>query len=252
MSCGGQRDGDDHHGAGNAVDGLLEMLFGADHDCQRTGPLIAGTGMLDSRRIAVLGTVGRAAIGARLALAIARGVLDIIRDAPGRPILLIVDNAGQKLSRWDELVGNNGYVAHLGKVIDLARRRGHPVVSVVVDLAVSAGFMATGMAAARCFAQPGAELRVMAAAAMARVIRIPEDRLHAIFRDSPALGPGAENFVRIGALHAILGNDARTELAAAFDARDDGTDPRRRLGQERGGRLMAAEVAEMVRAGRET
>lgn len=238
--------------AADQIDDLLGSLFGADHDCRRDGLLLTGEGRLDDRRVAVVGTVDRARIGARLALALSRSILDVMRDAPGRPILVIVDNAGQQLSLWDELVGNNGYVAHLGKCLDLARRRGHPVVGIVVDLAVSAGFMATGMATGRCYALADAELRLMAPSAMARVMRIPQERLAELFRESPALGPGVDNFVRIGALHGLLDKDGRRQILEAISGGDSEDDPRARLGQERGGRVHAAKIAAMVRNGRES
>lgn len=238
--------------AADQIDDLLGSLFGADYECRRDGLLLTGEGRLDGRRVAVVGTVDRAHIGARLALALSRSVLDVMRDAPGRPILVIVDNAGQQLSLWDELVGNNGYVAHLGKCLDLARRRGHPVVGIVVDLAVSAGFMATGMATGRCYALADAELRLMAPSAMARVMRIPQERLAELFRDSPALGPGVDNFVRIGALHGLLDENARRQILEAISGGDGEDDPRARLGQERGGRTHAAEIAAVVRNGRES
>ena len=53
-------------------------------------------------------------------------VLDVVRDHPSRPILLLVDTQGQRLSHRDELLGINGYMAHLAKCLDLARRQGAP------------------------------------------------------------------------------------------------------------------------------
>lgn len=235
----------------DAAETLLRTLFGEDYTVAREGLMIAGEGSLKGERVAVIGTLDRAHIGAKLALALARRVLDVMRDTPARPILLIVNNSGQKLSLWDELMGNNSYVAHLGKCLYLARRSGHPVVGIVQELAVSAGFMATGMATGRCYALPDAELRLMATSAMSRVTRIPEARLEELFRTSPVLGPGVGNFVRIGALHGALEGDVRPQIVEALHAQDKDDDPRPALGRSRGGRLQAAEVAAMVRAGRD-
>ena len=163
------------------TDRLLDSLFDRHDVRHEDHKVVAGEGWLDGRAVAVVGTADRAYIGVETALALAGHVLDVLRDHPGRPILLVVDNSGQRLSRWDELMGNNGVIAHLTTCLDFARRSGHRVVGVVHGLAVSGGFMATGMATAACHALPGAELRVMVPDAMARITRIPLDRLLTLF-----------------------------------------------------------------------
>ncbi|MCP1673417.1 malonate decarboxylase gamma subunit [Natronocella acetinitrilica] len=230
---------------------LLDELFGSGHGVVVDAPLVSGHAKLDGRDVAVIGTTGQVHIGARIALALAGHVLDVVRDTPGRPIVLIVDNSGQRLSLWDELMGNNGCIAHLTKCLDLARRRQHRVVGLVHELAVSGGFMATGMATEACYALPGAEVRVMATSAMSRVTGIPEEQLQELFRTSATLGPGVDNFVRIGGLHGVLDGDLRASIVEALQQTDPDPDPRRRLGAERGGRTHAAEVAAISRAGRE-
>lgn len=234
----------------DSAEGLLRELFGDDHAVARDGKLLAGTARVGGMAVTVIGTAEQTQIGVDLALAMARHVLDTLRDAPGRPIVLIVDNAGQRLSLWDELMGNNGCIAHLTKCLDTARRRGHKVIGLVHTLAISGGFMATGMATGACYAMPGAELRLMAPSAMSRVTKIPEERLAELSRTQPVLGPGVDNFVRIGGLHGVFGSDARAALRAALAADDQQDDPRRRLGAERGGRTHALEVAALVRAGK--
>ena len=233
----------------DSAETLLLALFGDDHAVARDGSLLAGTACVGTQTVTVIGTTGQTQIGVDLALAMSRHVLATLQDAPGRPIVLIVDNAGQRLSLWDELMGNNGCIAHLTKCLDAARRRGHKVVGLVHTLAISGGFMATGMATGACYAMPGAELRLMAPSAMSRVTKIPEERLAELCRTQPVLGPGVDNFVRIGGLHGVFGSDARAALLAALAAVDPQDDPRRRLGAERGGRTHALEVAALVRAG---
>lgn len=228
---------------------VLDELFAEGARVTLSGSVISGEADFDGLAVAVIGTVERAQIGADVALAMARAVLDTMQQHPGRPILLLVDNNGHRLGRWDELMGNNGCIAHLGKCLDVARRRGHKVIGLVCDLAVSGGFMATGMATEACYALPDTELRVMAPEAMARITRIPLDRLNELCASSPVLGPGINNFVHIGGLHGVWEGDPRQHLRHALALSDPEDDPRRRLGMERGGRTLATQVSAMVRAG---
>jgi malonate decarboxylase gamma subunit len=233
-----------------SIDRLLHNLFGSDHTVHFDGPLLSGEALFDGGAVAVLGTSARVPIGASVALDLSRHVLDAMRHHPGRAILLVVENSGQKLSLFDELIGNNGYIAHLSTCLDAARRRGHKVIGLVHDLAISAGFMATGMATGDCYALEGAELRVMAREAMSRITRIPLERLDELSRTNPILGPGVHNFERIGAISGVWSGDLRQHLRDALASPDVG-DLRRRLGAERGGRLLAVKVAQAVREGRQ-
>jgi malonate decarboxylase gamma subunit len=233
----------------SAVDRVLVELFGEGHRIVREGATLAGVARFDGRDVTIIGTSDRAAIGAEVALRLARATLDAMRDEPGRPILVIVDNSGHRLSRRDELMANNGCIAHLTRCLDAARRRGHRVIGLVHDLAVSGGFMATGLATDLCYALPGAEVRVMAPAAMARVTKIPLERLTELSAANPVLGPGVENFIRVGGLEGVWDGDLKAHFREALSRPLGGDDPRRALGKERGGRRMAADIAARVRAG---
>lgn len=233
----------------SSTEQILDTLFSGTAKLAKHGDLVTGEAIFDGRPIAILGTANRAYIGADTALAMARFVLDVMRDAPGCTILIIVDNSGHRLGRWDELMGNNGCLAHLTKCLDLARRRGHRVIGLVNELAVSAGFMALGMATDACYALPAAEVRVMALNAMARVTRVPLERLEELSKTSPVLGPGAENYLRVGALKAIWDGDLKAHLRQALAATPDPSDARCARGAERGGRKEAQSVARMVRDG---
>jgi malonate decarboxylase gamma subunit len=128
---------------------LLSALFDT-HAVQREGELLHGSAELDGRMLAVVGTTDHAAIGVELALAQARLVLQTVREHPGRPIVLLVDTQGQRLRHRDELLGINRYMAHLGCCIELARRRGHRVIGLVYDQALSGGFITSGLIADAC------------------------------------------------------------------------------------------------------
>ena len=156
---------------------LVERLFGAAHDIVADGDFLSGTARFDGDTVAVIGSTNHAPIGFALALRQARVVLDTVAQHPGRPILLLIDTQGQQLRRHDELLGINRAMAHLGCSIDLARRRGHRVIGLVYDQALSGGFITSGLIADACYALPEAEIRVMRIPAMARVTKLSEDFL---------------------------------------------------------------------------
>jgi malonate decarboxylase gamma subunit len=204
--------------------------------------------------VAVIGTTGHAPIGIEIALQQARAILQVVREYPGRPIVLLVDTQGQRLRHRDEMLGINSYMAHLGKCVELARRRGHPIIGLVYDQALSGGFITSGLMADACYALPGATIRVMGLPAMARITKVPEERLTELARSNPVFAPGPENYERMGGLQQIWHADAPGGLAGllvqALGASRAG-DTRAVLGQARGGRLLAQRVIDAIVAGRD-
>jgi malonate decarboxylase gamma subunit len=228
---------------------LTSELFPEGHDISEDNNFLSGTGQLDGQTVAVIGTTGHAPIGIEIALAQAQAVLKTLREHPQRPILILVDTQGQRLRHRDEMLGINSYMAHLGKCIDLARRQGHKVIGLVYDQALSGGFITSGLIADACFALPEATIRVMGLPAMARITKVPEERLTELARNNPVFAPGAENYLRMGGLQAIWERDLAAQLAQAIE-QCDAVDRRMELGKARGGRLLAQPVAEAVRSGR--
>jgi len=224
---------------------LATALFGADHGVTRDGDVLRGTAQFDGEPLAVIGTTDHAPIGVRLALTQARAVLDTIAQHPGRPILLLIDTQGQQLRRRDELLGINRAMAHLGMSIDLARRRGHRVLGLVYDQALSGGFITSGLIADACDALPEAEIRVMRIPAMARVTKLPEAMLTALSQTNPVFAPGVGNYVAMGGVRSLWRGDLRAALRDALK-RASVEDCRARDGEERGGRRLAASVAQRV------
>jgi malonate decarboxylase gamma subunit len=224
---------------------LATALFGPGHGLVQDGDFLHGTVPFDDRALAVIGTTNHAPIGVRLALAQARAVLDTIATRPGRPILLLIDTQGQQLRRRDELIGINRAMAHLGMAIDLARRRGHRVLGLVYDQALSGGFITSGLIADACDALPEAEIRVMRIPAMARVTKLPESMLVALSESNPVFAPGVENYVAMGGVRKLWRGDLRIALREALaDAPVD--DRRAADGRARGGRRLAADVVQRV------
>jgi len=227
---------------------ILASLFPAGHSVREEGGLLAGTGGAPGAEVAVLGTALGLEVGVESALALAAGVLDVIRLHPGRPILALLDSRGQRMSRRDEVLGLNGYLAHLAEAVEVARRAGHRVIALVYGEASSGSALALGFMADEVHAVPGARLSVMNLPAMARVTKIPLERLEEASRASPVLAPGLEPYVRLGGVESVWRPPLAEALAAAL-ARPAGPDRRAARGEERGGRLLARPVADRVRGG---
>ena len=232
--------------ARTAVLTLCDALFPGGHDVRAEGLLVWGSGRTADSQVAVIGTRDHAAIGVDLAYALAGEVLRVVREHPGRPILMLVDTQGQQLSRRDELLGNGGYLAHLAKCFEVARSRGHRLLSLVYGEAVSGGFLALGMIADRTYALANAQIRVMALPAMARITQIPIETLQELCRSSAIFGPGVDNYARLGAVEAVWPQDALAEGLVQALRRPAGPDPRAALGRERGGRTLAHDVVQAV------
>jgi malonate decarboxylase gamma subunit len=209
---------------------------------------LSGEAQVAGQTVTVIGTTDHTPIGVEIALAQAKAVLDTVRKYPGRPIVLLVDTQGQRLKRRDEMLGMNSYMAHLGKCIELARRQGHRIVALVYDQALSGGFITSGLMADACHALPDATIRVMGLPAMARITKVPLERLEELAVDNPVFAPGPENYRRMGGVAEIWRGDLATSLAQALEQAEPG-DRRAELGLERGGRKLARPVAVAVRTG---
>ena len=227
---------------------LLDRLFPLGHSVSVVDQVVHGTARTAAGDATVIGTTDHAVVGVEHALALAQSVLDSTRHHPARPIVMLVDTSGQRLSRRDELLGINGYLGHLAQCLEVARQRGARLVSVVYGEAVSGGFLSFGLMADEIFALPDAQVRVMNLKAMARVTKQPIERLEALSRTSPVFAPGVENYAAMGAVAAVWTDDIAERLAAAL-LLPASADMRRQLGRERGGRNLAAEIAQRVADG---
>ena len=234
-------------------DPILKALFGegwkaeyleADH--------FYGRASVGNQEVTVIGTAEKAEVGADMALIMARVVIQTIKERAGEPIVFLLDTQGQRLRRRDELMGLNGYMAHLAKAVELARQKGHVIVSVVYGEAVSGGYISTGMMADACYALADAEIKVMNLPAMSRITKIPLDHLQELAKQSPVFSPGVENYLRMGHLDAVWQGDYAGQLATALatlqskSKAEIAVDSRIARGVERGGRKAAGVVMDLV------
>ncbi len=227
---------------------VVARLFGDDHAVVADGDFLSGSAAFDGQSITVVGSTHHAPIGYALALRQARVVLQTMAQHPGRAILLLIDTQGQQLRRHDELLGINRAMAHLGCCIDLARRRGHRVIGLVYDQALSGGFITSGLIADACHALPEAEIRVMRIPAMARVTKLPEALLASLSQSNPVFAPGVQNYVRMGGVRSLWPVDGLAASLREALANTPTEDGRAADGRSRGGRTMAADVIDQVLA----
>lgn len=227
---------------------LADQLFPGGYEINEQDLFLSGTAQVAGETVAVVGTTGHAPIGVEIALAQARFILQTVREHPGRAIMLLVDTVGQRLRHRDEMLGINSYMAHLGKCVDFARRRGHRVIGLVYDQALSGGFITSGLMADACYALPESTIRVMALPAMARITKVPEERLVELAGSNPVFAPGAENYLRMGGVQEIWSGDLAEQLETAMAA-EHRSDERAALGLWRGGRKLAKPVADAIISG---
>ena len=84
---------------------------------------------------------------------------------------MLVDTAGQAPRRHDELLGMPVCFGHLLACLDLARRRGHRLVTLATGKAIAGAFLCYGMFADDTFALSGAQVGLMPLEAMAEVTK---------------------------------------------------------------------------------
>lgn len=230
------------------VEALLQDLFPLRHSVTTEGGVLAGFGYTDKGEVAVMGTTGHLAVGIEAALKLAGFILKVIRERPGCPVLMLVDTQGQRLSKREELLGINGYLAHLVKCLDLARRKGHRLVTLVYCEAVSGGFLSFGLMADEIHALADAKVRVMNLPAMARITKLPLEMLQELSAESPSFAPGIENFIKLGGVQSVWAPPLAQRLEEALEGRTT-KDRRREEGRERLGRKLALPVSRAVADG---
>jgi len=224
---------------------LAQELFPQGFQITEQQQVLSGSAQVDGKTVSVIGTCGHTAIGVETALAQAQAVLATVREHPQRAIVLLVDTIGQRLRQRDEMLGIHSYMAHLGKCLELARQRGHRIIALVYDQALSGGFVSSGMMADACYALPEARIRVMGLPAMAKITKVSEARLSQLAASHPVFAPGPLNYERMGGIEAIWHAPLAEQLRLAL-AQTDTRDLRSLKGQQRGGRMMAQMVADAV------
>jgi malonate decarboxylase gamma subunit len=231
------------------LDDILASLFPGGHAVKNENGIISGPATLRSGvKALVIGVAGRTAVGVDEAIKLSNYVLASLERDSG-PIVVLVDSDSQRMSKRDEMLGLNEYLAHLAKSLIYADVHGRPTIGLLYGHSAAGALLATGLATRVLVGLPGATPAVMDLPSMAKVTKLSMEALQAKAKSTPVFAPGLSNLTRMGAVH-ITWSDA-TSLADQLDSllanMPDAHDRRDALGKERGGRSKAADIAERVR-----
>ncbi|WP_395714320.1 biotin-independent malonate decarboxylase subunit gamma [Reyranella sp.] len=228
---------------------ILASLFPAGHEIVQQGGILLGSGPLKSGgRISVIGVADRTPLGVDDALRLAGHVLAAIEAGGSDPILVLIDSDSQRMSKRDELLGLNEFLAHLGKCLILASVQGHHTVGLLYGHSAAGAFIATAMSTQSLVALPGATPAVMDLPSISKVTKLSIEALQEKARSTPVFAPGLANLAQTGAVLATW-DDKRSladQLAALLAAPATLDDQRDRLGKDRKGRPKAADIAARV------
>ncbi|MGJ4943873.1 biotin-independent malonate decarboxylase subunit gamma [Bradyrhizobium sp. HKCCYLS1011] len=231
------------------LDDILASLFPSGHEVRNDKGILFGSARArSSAKMLIIGIAGRTALGVDEAIRLAGYVLDSLDQGSG-PILVLVDSDSQRMSRRDELLGLNEFLSHLAKVLIYADMNGRPTIGLLYGHSAAGALLATGLAARVLVGLPGADPAVMDLPSMAKVTKLSTAALQDKAKSTPVFAPGLSNLARMGAVH-VTWNDAASladQLDALLADMPDAHDRRDALGEERGGRMKAAEIAERVR-----
>lgn len=230
---------------------LLKQLFPKQLDYQINGYVIKGNAETEAGPVRILGTVNAAPINQEIAIELAGEILQLIQQQNKTPVVFIIDTQGQDLSRADELLCLNRTFAHLASCVDLLRRSGHANLAIIFGQAVSGGFLSYGLMANEVYALSDSQVKVMDLNAMARVTKIPVEKLKDLSQSSAIFAPGVENFYKMGAINAIWPDLESDWISQALLNQQQQlesyiTDQRRVVGQQRQGRQLCNPVIEKV------
>lgn len=232
-----------------SLDEILAALFPAGHDVRNSGGVVFGSATLRSGgRALVVGVADRTPLGVDDAITLSGHVLQSILSDSG-PILVLVDSDSQRMSKRDELLGLNEFLAHLAKCLIHADLHGRPTIGLLYGHSAAGAFLATALATRVLVGLPGATPAVMDLPSMSKVTKLSVEVLEEKAKSTPVFAPGLDNLARTGAVHIIW--DASVPLVDQLETLlatlPDSDDRRGLLGKQRGGRLKAYEIAERVR-----
>jgi malonate decarboxylase gamma subunit len=232
------------------LDEILAGLFPKAHLVARGefGTMHGKAEVEGQGEVAVIGIVDGTPLGVNAGILLAGRVLDIVRAGGSTPIIVLVDTSSQNMTRRDELLGLNEFLAHLSKCLALAARAGHYTIGLLYGRAAAGAFISTALSTQMLAATPDAYPSVMDLPSISRVVKLPLETLQEMAKTTSIFAPGLEPLFATGAVTerwepAMLARNLQNTLAnrptACVDRRDE-------IGLERQGRRQARDIAQRV------
>jgi malonate decarboxylase gamma subunit len=134
-------------------------------------------------------------------------VVELDRDAPvKRPIVAVIDVPSQAYGRREEAYGIHQALAGAAGAYAEARLAGHPVIGLIVGLAMSGAFLAHGYQANRLIAldDPAVMVHAMGKASAARVTLRSVEALEKLAASVPPMAYDIKNYASLGILWKVL------------------------------------------------
>ncbi|MDR6661304.1 malonate decarboxylase gamma subunit [Tardiphaga robiniae] len=229
---------------------ILTSLFPDGHNVDNDNGVVSGSAALRSGDNAlVIGVANRIPLGIDEAVKLSAKVLDAIEDDTRSPIFVLVDSDSQRMSKRDEMLGLNEFLAHLAKSLIYADLHGRPTIGILYGHSAAGALLATGLATRVLVGIPGATPAVMDLPSMSKVTKLSIETLQEKAQSTPVFAPGLSNLARMGAIHMTWNDEGplADQLEALLAKLPDAHDRRDVLGRDRGGRSKALEIAERVR-----
>lgn len=184
----------------------LDALFEGGFETLLGDGVLRGVRVRDGREVSVTGLVGGAPLTALSAWMVAESISTAVKARPDRPVAVFYDSPGHAPTRADEALTLSAYVAHLAEAVAWAGSRGVPVTLWILGEASGGGYVALAAAARRVYALPGADIRVLPRAAVARVLA----------KALPDAAPDPAGWVGMGIAEEVLGCDRWPDDAGPF------------------------------------
>ena len=221
---------------------LISATFGSNAKTTVEQDILLGEFSYQEQTFALCGIVNQASLDNAMSIKLADFILKTIENHPKRPICIVIDTAGQKVSHNAELLGLNSYYGHLIAAFNLARAEGHKIFALVYGKALGGAFIASALNADYIFALKEAQIAVMWLDAMSRVTKVPVEKLEELSKTSAIFAPGAENYVRLGAVEEVITTEEFMPRVNALLPATTDIHHWRTQGASRGGRTLAAKV----------
>jgi malonate decarboxylase gamma subunit len=127
-------------------------------------------------------------------------------DGLRRPLVAVVDVAGQAYGRREELMGIHLACAAAVNAYADARLAGHPVIALIVGHAMSGAFLAHGYQANRIVALDASEVLIhaMGKSAAARITRRTVEQLDELGSRIPPMSYNVRDYAKLGLLEELI------------------------------------------------